>query len=91
MNTAQQPQGPFCQSCAMPMLKPDDFGTNAEGSKNEEYCYYCFQKATFTEPNITMEEMIEKCSAIMKQMNIPETQIDQTKQCIPMLKRWRAI
>ncbi|MBU4293030.1 MAG: zinc ribbon domain-containing protein [Actinobacteria bacterium] len=33
---------PFCQSCSMPMMKPEDFGTNADGSKNEEYCTYCF-------------------------------------------------
>ncbi|GAI16613.1 unnamed protein product, partial [marine sediment metagenome] len=37
-----KPKGPFCQSCAMPMQKPDDFGTNADVSKNEEYCHYCF-------------------------------------------------
>ncbi len=35
-----QPQRQFCQSCAMPMQNPDDFGTNADGSKNNEYCSY---------------------------------------------------
>lgn len=84
-----QPQGPFCQSCAMPMQKPADFGSNADGSKNEEYCHYCFQNGKFTEPNITMEQMIEKCAGIMKQMKMPEAQIEQTKKFIPQLKRWR--
>ncbi len=84
-----QPQGPFCQSCAMPMAKPEDFGSNADGSKNEEYCHYCFQNGKFTEPNMTMEQMIEKCADIMRQMNIPDAQIEQTKKFIPMLKRWR--
>jgi len=32
----------ICQSCAMPMNKEEDFGTNADGSKNEEYCTHCF-------------------------------------------------
>lgn len=38
---------------------------------------------------MTMEQMIEKCAGIMKQMNIPEAQIEQTKTFIPMLKRWQ--
>ncbi|MFZ5933085.1 MAG: zinc ribbon domain-containing protein [Patescibacteria group bacterium] len=84
-----QPQGPFCQSCAMPMQKPEDFGVNADGSQNNEYCRYCFQNGKFTEPDITLEQMIEKCAGIMKQMQMPEGQIEQTKKYIPMLKRWR--
>lgn len=86
---ATQLQGPFCQSCAMPMAKSENFGTNADGSQNQEYCGYCFQKGKFTEPNITMEQMIEKCAGIMRQMKMPEAQIEQTKTFIPMLKRWR--
>ncbi|PIP26163.1 MAG: transcriptional regulator [Candidatus Moranbacteria bacterium CG23_combo_of_CG06-09_8_20_14_all_40_16] len=88
MNTTQ-PQGSFCQSCAMPMAKPEDFGTNADGSQNQEYCHYCFQNGKFIEPNITMEQMIEKCAGIMRQMKMPEAQIEQTKTFIPMLKRWK--
>jgi hypothetical protein len=84
-----QPKGPFCQSCAMPMKKSEDFGTNADGSKNKEYCRYCYQNGKFTEPNITVEQMIKKCTGIMKQMNIPEAQIEQTNTFIPMLKRWK--
>jgi|SRR3989304_3656156 len=87
--TAQQ-QGPFCQSCAMPVQKPKDFGTNTDGSINKEYCHYCYQKGMFTEPHITVEQMIKKCSDIMKQMNIPESQIGQTKKFIPQLKRWKS-
>ena len=85
-----QPKGPFCQSCAMPMEKLEDFGTNVGGNQNKEYCRYCYQNGKFTEPDITREQMIEKCAGIMRQMHIPETQIEQTKKFIPMLKRWRA-
>jgi hypothetical protein len=83
-----QPMGPFCQSCAMPMVKPDDFGTNTDRSKSKEYCHYCYQNGKFTEPDLTMEQMIEKCAGLMKQMQIPEAAIEQTKTSIPMLKRW---
>lgn len=83
-----QPQRQFCQSCAMPMQNPDDFGTNADGSNNNEYCSYCFRNGKFTEPNMTVEQMIEKCAGIMKQIQMPQAQIEQTKTFIPMLKRW---
>jgi hypothetical protein len=31
----------------------------------------------------------QSCAGIMKQMHIPEAQIEQTKTFIPMLKRWK--
>ncbi len=70
------------------MQNPDDFGTNADGGKNNEYCSYCFRNGKFTEPNMTVEQMIEKCAGIMKQMQMSQAQIEQTKTFIPMLKRW---
>ena len=30
----------FCQSCGMPLTQ-EILGTNADGSKNEDYCMYC--------------------------------------------------
>ena len=51
----------FCQCCGMPMGDTDElYGTNADGSKNEEYCKYCFENGAFTFHG-TMEEMIEVC------------------------------
>lgn len=75
----------------MPMEKPEMFGTNADGSKSEEYCAYCFQGGAFTEPDISMQEMIDKCVTIMNQLKImPEDQArDLMKKAIPSLKRWK--
>jgi hypothetical protein len=86
-----QPQGPFCQSCAMPMKKHELFGTMADGSKSEEYCTYCFQEGKFTEPDISMQEIIDRCVAIIGQRKImTEDQArDLMTQAIPTLKRWR--
>ena len=39
----------FCQSCGMPLQAEDQWGTNADGSLNEEYCCYCYQKGAFTQ------------------------------------------
>ena len=57
----------FCQSCGMP-LTDEILGTNADGSKNEEYCIYCFKDGAFT-GDFTMEEMIEFCSQFVEQYN----------------------
>lgn len=39
----------ICQSCGMP-LKNDTKGgsTNADGTKNQNYCSYCYQSGDFT-------------------------------------------
>lgn len=39
----------FCQSCGMP-LTDDVLGTNADGTKNEDYCMYCYTGGV-TDPN----------------------------------------
>jgi len=87
----KQPKGPFCQSCGMPLKTQEDFGTNADGSKNKEYCHFCFQNGEFTDPNITMEQMIDKVAGIMAQMQkMPENQAREiAKNFLPKLKRWQ--
>jgi len=87
----EQPKGPFCQSCGMPLQKPEDFGTNADGFKINDYCRFCFQNGTFTDPEITMQEMIDKCVNIMAQQGImsePQAKALMT-EVIPKLKRWQ--
>lgn len=85
------PTGPFCQSCSMPMEKPDDFGTGADGFKQNDYCTYCFKDGTFTDPDITKEQMIEKCVKIMtERKQMPAEQAEALmKMSIPKLKRWQ--
>ena len=87
----QQPQGPFCQSCAMPLQKEEDFGTNADGSKSEEYCRYCYQAGKFTEPDISMKEMVDKVVSFLVSLEkMPEAQAREIGTTfIPQLKRWR--
>ena len=51
----------FCQRCAMPMDKPEDFGTNTDGGKNDDYCCYCYKDGAFLYPEATMEQVIESC------------------------------
>lgn len=51
----------FCQRCAMPMEKPEDSGRNADGSKNQDYCCYCYENGAFLHPEATMGDVIEAC------------------------------
>lgn len=84
----------FCQSCGMPMQTADQFGTNADGSANHEYCCYCYKDGAFVQ-DCTMDQMIEHCIQYLDQFNesgntkySKEEAIAQMKQYFPMLKRW---
>ena len=84
----------FCQSCGMPLTN-DNLGTNADGSKNDEYCVYCMKDGAFT-GDCTMEEMAEFCSQFVGEFN-KNTGKNLTReeykammlQYFPNLKRWQ--
>ncbi len=75
----------------MPMQKPEDFGTEANEIRSNEYCTYCYQKGTFTQPDITQDGMIEFCTNVMVQQGIMPREQASTllKETIPTLKRWK--
>ena len=37
------------------MMEDEDFGTNSDGNKNNEYCKFCFQNGKFTDEGISFE------------------------------------
>ena len=82
----------YCQSCAMPMGATDEmYGTNADGSKNGDYCKYCFETGTFT-ADCTMDEMIEFCVPHMATAESGMSAEDARKmmsEVFPALKRWK--
>ena len=82
----------FCQCCGMPMGGGGDaYGTNADGSRNEDYCRYCFENGAFTFQG-TMEEMIEICVPHMAAAN-PDMSEEEARKAMeewfPTLKRWK--
>ena len=93
----------FCQSCGMPLTE-DVLGTNADGSKNEDYCMYCYRDGKFLQ-DCTMDEMIEHCAQFVNAVNeglekpitkeeyigMMKTYFPQLKMktYFPQLKRWR--
>lgn len=81
----------FCQSCAMPLGSNEEiYGTNTDGSKNSDYCVYCYKDGKYTS-EISMDEMIDFCAEHMAKNNegmSEETAKEQLRQFMPTLKRW---
>ena len=79
----------ICQSCAMPLKRPEDFGTDAGGKRNGQYCRHCFVSGRFTDPSLTLEMMIRKLVGMADMMNMTPAQADvMAREVIPKLKRW---
>lgn len=85
-----QTQMPICQSCGMPMEAAEDFGTNADGGKNHEYCQYCWQGGEFT-AKLDLPEFIEMQVKIATQnLGLPEDEAREVAEnTLPELKRWQ--
>lgn len=81
----------FCQSCGMPMSEEEHFATNADGSKNEDYCAYCYRDGNFT-ADCTMEGMIDfclNCEGSEEWFPDKEAAKKQMQEWFPSLKRWK--
>ncbi len=84
----------FCQSCGMPLID-DNRGTNADGSRNFDYCIYCYKDGEFTQ-DMTMEQMIDHCARFTDEINrqsgqnlTQEQAKEMMRQFFPHLKRWK--
>lgn len=81
----------ICQSCGMPLQQDGDFGTNNDGSKNEDYCVYCYKDGVFTH-DMTMDEMIAFCADHVSEWDMKLTReeaVTMMKGTFPGLKRWQ--
>ena len=82
----------FCQSCASPLTKPEDFGTEADGSKSSDYCCPCYENGSlYGGDGMKMEEMIELCAPYAVQAG-KYKDADEARTAMreffPKLKRW---
>ena len=82
----------FVQSCGMPMEKTEDFGTNNDGGRNEEYCRYCYKEGKFTD-DMTMEDMIQFNLKFNEENGNPFGTQEEARKMMeswfPTLKRWK--
>lgn len=78
----------ICQSCSMP-LEEKDYGTNADGSKNEDYCIYCYKDGKFVN-DVSVEEYIEMNIPFAEQAGMTKEQMrEHCEKVFPTLKRWK--
>lgn len=81
-----------CQCCAMPLGDTDEMlGTNADGSKNAEYCKYCYENGKVSFEG-TMEEMIDICVPHMVEADpamTEEAARNIMTETLPKLKHWK--
>lgn len=79
----------ICQSCSMPMNDKSVYGTNKDGSKNSDYCIYCYKNGEFID-KVTMEEYIEMNVPFYAQAGMTEKQMRHHCETVfPTLKRWK--
>ena len=91
---AKKMEQKFCQSCGMP-IDDSTFGKETDGSKNEDYCHYCYADGHFTK-ECTMDEMIELNLNYIDEFN-KDSEVKYTveearktmKEYFPQLKRWK--
>lgn len=87
----------ICQSCGMNMKTAEEFDTNAEGTRNIEYCHYCYHNGAFTR-NVTMDEMLETNLKYLDHWNTetgynftPDEARPILREFLSTLKRWKKL
>ncbi|MHA1977043.1 MAG: zinc ribbon domain-containing protein [Candidatus Hodarchaeales archaeon] len=87
----KKPTEPICQSCAFSLNNSDDKGTKVDGTLSDEYCCDCYKGGEFTEPEITLKDMIEQTvtsTSKSRSMTLEEAK-NYLEFLLPTLKRWR--
>lgn len=78
-----------CQSCGMPLKKdPNGGGTQADGTKSQLYCSYCYENGTFLQPDWTAEQMREFVKGKLKEMGLPGFLAGWFSKRVLKLERW---
>jgi hypothetical protein len=68
---------------------PQGGGTNSDGSKNTEYCSYCYKDGAFCSPEIDTPQKMQKfCIDKMKEMGMSGFMAWLFTRSIPKLRRW---
>ena len=77
----------------MPLGTPGFYGTNADASENHEFCKMCFENGAYTQPELTVEQMVESSVHFMtNSLNFEETKARELSAgVIPHLKRWKVV
>lgn len=74
----------------MPLMDDADRGTEADGTKSPVYCRYCYTNGRFTEPDLTLDGMLDRAATVLSGLYgmTPAKARDFVALQIPHLKRW---
>ncbi|MBA3572629.1 MAG: hypothetical protein H0W34_11820 [Pyrinomonadaceae bacterium] len=64
-------------------------GTDADGGRSSDFCSYCYRNGRFTQPRLTLEQMIAKAQAKLREMRVPEIIVRRASGHISKLSRWQ--
>ncbi len=80
----------MCQSCGLPFNEEHAhfIATEPDGSESI-YCTNCYKCGKFIEPNISMEEMIEKIVPVLGNVIGEDEARKELNSLFPTLKRWK--
>ena len=81
----------YCQSCGMPVTRPELMGTEKDSSKSTIYCIYCYRDGEFYKPDMTIEEMKEHVRGELLKSRESEAVISKAIKRLPHLSRWMGI
>ena len=81
----------ICQSCSMPLVQAEDYGTTKSGGKSDEYCVHCLKDGAFTQ-DITLEQAIAQCVAYADMAGVTQEEaLVYATELFPTLKRWKPL
>ena len=86
------PDEPACQCCGTPFSVPNmPFGTNDDGSENEDYCKWCYENGSFTSSGL--DEIIEHNAPFLMEATgyTREEAVSFMGIVLPSLKRWAGL
>jgi hypothetical protein len=80
----------FCQSCGMPIDQdPGKGGSNADGSKTQQYCSYCYKDGKFNDNFTRSSEMVVFVKGKLKEMGYGPLKRWFYTSHISQLERWK--
>lgn len=85
----EMPPEPCCQSCGLPLGKETDYGAEADGTKSEEYCTWCYPDGAFTGEE-SLDAFIEhNAPYVAEGVGISRDEaVSYLAVVLPTLKRW---
>ena len=63
-------------------------GSNADGTRSGEFCSHCYQQGWFTEPNISVDDMMAQVEAKLRELHFSLDLARKFVREIPRLSRW---